>query len=119
MTINNDGLRLAEGPGKSQGELLISERLYGFVEDNGVDEEASAEGWGWYGLIRAGSVAGGWHGMLARDGFELTEAESDYLAHYVGAILYETGDGFINVTYYETSRELDAAWNDITEWCNA
>jgi hypothetical protein len=119
MATNHGGLRMADGPGKFEGELLVSERLHDFVADNGVDDEASAEGWGWYGLIRAGSFGGGWHGMLARDGFELTEAESDYLASHVGAIIYESSSGFVSVAYYETSRELDAAWNDITEWCNA
>jgi hypothetical protein len=118
MTTNDDGLRMADGPGKFEGELLISERLYDFVADNGVYEETSAEGWGQYSLVRAGSFGGRWHGMLTHDGFELTEAESDFLADYVGAILYESSDGSVHVTYYETTKELNVAWNDITEWCN-
>ena len=120
MTDTHDGLRMADGPGKFEGELLVSERLYWSTLDGGADEEYPVgEGMGWYGLIRAGSFGGGWHGMLTRDGFELNEAEADYLASHVGAILYETPDGFVSATYYETSRELNAAWDDITEWCNA
>jgi hypothetical protein len=113
MADTHEGLRMAGGP-EFEGELLISERLYDFVTDNGVDEDFPlGHGMGWYGLIRGGSFGGLWHGMLARDGFELTEAESDFLADQVGAILHESSCGFVDVEYYETTKELNADWATI------
>jgi hypothetical protein len=120
MATNNDGLRLVDGPGKFQGELLISEQLYWSTLDGITDEECPfGDGMGWYGLIRAGSSGGLWHGMLTREGFELTEDESDFLADRVGAILYESSDGAISVTYYETTWGLNKAWASILSACNA
>jgi hypothetical protein len=114
MKTNNDGMRLVDGPGKFEGELLISERLHEFVEDNGVDEDMPlGDGMGWYGLIRAGSFGGRWYGMLCLGGFELTEAESDFLADQVGAILHEDSDGFVSARYFETTREINKAWASI------
>jgi hypothetical protein len=119
MMTNDDGLRMADSRYDFVGQLLISARLWAEMSfREGPESVISAEGWGWYGLIRAGSFGGGWRGILDRDGFVLTDAESDYLADQVGAILHAAPDGAISVAYYETSRELDAAWNDIIEWCN-
>ena len=100
-------LRRADGPGKFEGELLVTELLYTATLDGGPDDEASDEFAGtWFGRL---------DGPLVQDYLadKLTDEEREFLSSQAGAILCEDTQGFVSASYYETKEALDADWNSI------
>ena len=105
-----DGLRRYPHPGKFEGELLVAVPLYQLSLDGHCDEEIgdACEGPVWFGLLR-----GPFMDITEADGEPLNEQEREFLASLAGAIVEESSDGFVSVTYYEDSDELERAWQEL------
>ena len=107
-------LRAAER-GKYEGGYLIDQ----YVATVDVTDETGDVGelGAWYGL----QVGGGdlYDAVIeaARDDMrqELTKDEKQFLAHIAGAIVEENDQGFVTVEYYEKKKELDEAWDELSE----
>ena len=101
------------GPGKF--DTMLDAAVYD-ASLNGLDEEmGEADGFGWYGLMRAPLLD-------IREQDALTPEEEEFLVEQVGAIVSEDSQGFVTVTYYETTYDLDQAWAEVAdayeEWSN-
>lgn len=95
------------GPGKFS--TMLDAYVYDVSLDSGTDEECGDSSWAgrWYGLMRGGR-------SIFKNGDpaceELTEEERNLLFDSAGVIVSESSDGFVDVDYYDTDTELDAAW---------
>jgi hypothetical protein len=101
-----DGIR-AYGPGKFN--TILDAYVYAVSLEGGCNDETGdvSETGRWYGLMRSGrSIFRNHDPMLAA----LNEAEHEMLTSSAGVILSEDSQGFVSVDYYDTPKELDAAW---------
>jgi len=108
MTMTDD-LR-PYGPGKF--DTMLDAYVYDVSCESGPDAECGSvdEVGHWYGLMRRGSTIFRNHDPNLEP---LTDAERNYLVSCAGAIIREDSNGFVDVTYYDTMAELDAAWAEI------
>jgi hypothetical protein len=84
-------------PGKFEGELNLTERLYEMsLEFGQTDDCGSVEDIGWHCLFT-----------------ELDKADLGDLDGVVAAILSEDSQGFVSATYFETEADARAAWQDL------
>lgn len=99
-------------PGKYEGELQISEYVHRLSQEWTDEEAGSCSEYGiWYGLLREPLDVS----SVLKPGETLAAEEEEFLAAQAGAIVEETDQGFVSVTYYETEEELDKAWAEIVE----
>lgn len=99
------------GPGKFN--TILDQYVYSVSMDGGADEEESyGDGGGWYGLMRGGSSIFRDHDPMLET---LNTDEQELLTSSAGVILYEDSQGFVYVTYYDTDKELDAAWDKVQQ----
>ena len=94
------------GPGKFEGSGKIGEYCYGLSLEGGCDDETTEPGDcnGWYGLF------------LLPDGLEIDHGCDD-IEMVRGAILFESSQGFVDVTTYETEGEARAEFDRIAAEC--
>jgi hypothetical protein len=99
------------GPGKFS--TILDSYVYSVSLDGGCDEEAgdSSEGC-WYGLMRNGRTIFRDHDPMLES---LNDDEREKLTSCAGVILSEDSQGFVYVTYYNTTAELDAAWRQVEQ----
>jgi hypothetical protein len=84
-------------PGKFEGEINLTEKLYELSMDSGQDEEIGDEGFGYYMLFEG----------LDKD------SELGHLEGIVSAILRLTDQGFVEGTYYEDAEYARKAWRHL------
>src|SRR5574341_262370 len=105
-------LREYDRPGKYEGGLLLDQ----YVAEQEVDDEQGnvSEDGVWYGLLRGDLVEGAVNLAIEHDD-ALTPEERRFLNDIAGAIVSETDQGFVAVSYYETLPELLDAWTDTVD----
>ena len=97
------------GPGKFS--TILDSYVYSVSLDGGADEECgSVDGGTWYGLMRNGRTIFRDHDPLLES---LNEAEQEQLTASAGVIVSEDSQGFVSVEYFETEKDLDAAWAEV------
>lgn len=100
-------LRRYEHPGKFEGGLIIDEHVYSLSLLGDGETVGSDDGGESYTRLDGPFQASG-------DVQEpLNEEEVAFLAQQAGAILYESSDGFVDVTYYASKEALNKAWTEI------
>jgi len=99
------------GPGKFRTDL--DSDIYELSLEGGPDEElGDAQDFGWYGLMSDGqSIVDDLRGL----GVELDDEGYEFLKDKAGCILNEDSQGFVTVTYYDTTKELEKAWQDLED----
>jgi len=107
----NPGKNGKRGPGKFSTDL--DSHIYDLSMDGGPDEElGDSEDFGWYGLMSDGeSIADD----LRSNGVELEDEDYEKLKAAAGVIIFLNSQGFVEVAYYDTDKELQAAWNKLEE----
>ncbi len=108
-----DGLRPYPHPGKFEGGLLVDPYVYALTLEGWGDGlgDVSEMGYFWTALglgpealKRIRKIA------LEEDKETLTREEKGLIQGSYGAIVEETEQGFVDVTYYDTKAELDRKW---------
>lgn len=114
-------IRRIKSPGKFEGEDALSLAIYEMLLDGGGDEfegdEFSGES---FTLIRGPFTMASLNGKFDLLTYHfnhpsLNRAERKYLKRQAGAILYESSQGFITTTRYTSEKDLDKAWNKVSE----
>ncbi len=104
-TENKETIR-SYGPGKFS--TILDAYVYGVSLDGCCDDEISTDGMnGWFGLMRNGRTIFKDHDPMLET---LNDAEQEQLTSCAGVIVAESSDGFVDVTYYDTDEDLNAAW---------
>lgn len=108
----------------SKFQNTLAEIIYGASLDGGPDEEcgSSSDGSGWFGLMKGDllklvvdlSVDDEEEGEYAAIA-DLEAEEIRELAAAKGAILSESTDGSVGITFFESETELLDAWKKIEE----
>jgi hypothetical protein len=107
------------GPGKFN--VLIDEYLYEVVLDTSwlEDECSYGEGDGWWGLIvnDADNLLNEVARLSKEAGEDLTDEEREYLSpnKYVGYIISEDSQGFVDVNAYSDKETLMSKWEGLKE----
>ncbi len=113
-TEGNRTYRLRKpGPGKFEGEMLVTSFIWDMSLNGGADEEAGdVETMGWYGLMKGKLVEAAKFGAKEQ-GMKLTPDEVKFLRSRAGVILSEDSNGFVGADYYQTEKALEEAWKEI------
>lgn len=98
------------GPGKF--DTILDAYVYSVSGDGGPDEQAgdSSDGPAWYGLMRNGRTIFRDHDPFLET---LNADEQKQLTECAGVIICEASSGSVEVTYYATADQLQAAWDQI------
>lgn len=105
QTTGATGIR-PYGPGK------YANQLDAYVHEVGNEDDELALDDGWYGLMRNGRTIFQDHDPNL-DG--LTDEEAETLTNSAGCIVHEDNFGFVNIEYFITTEELEAAWQTLTQ----
>ena len=104
--------------GKFEGGLYIDRYAFDISLD-GVDDEIGdiSEQGVWYGKISRGTdtIYSLIKTKMEEDEDTLTPEEEEYLADVIGIIVSEDDQGFVNVDYYESDKDLKKDWDKIAE----
>lgn len=104
-------------PGRYEGGLVIDEFVDVMTLQGAAEDEVSVEEGPYYARVALGAESLPLIEDIAQSlGETLTDEEKDFIASQAGAIVEVTDTGFVTVTYFDTERELDAAWEEIEEW---
>jgi hypothetical protein len=106
-------LRRYEHHGKFEGGLIIDEYVHAASLDGCGETVGSDDGGESYT-----SVDGPFADITPanEDGTPMFNAdEIAFLASQAGAIIYESSDGFVDVTYYDDEESYLVAWNRIVD----
>lgn len=101
------------GPGKFS--LEVDKYVYNLTLDGGCEEFGDVESFGHYCCIELGK-----DGLkdVAREakaaGDKLTLEEARLIRKRYGAILFTNSQGFVDVTYYDTKKAFDKAWEKLS-----
>ena len=107
---NNDVIR-SYGPGKFFD--IVDSYVYSISLDGGTDEEAgSVDRCGLYGILR-GCLSLSHADPRDSEFFELNSAERNLLRDTAGAIMSEDSQGFVHVSYFDTTDDLERNWAEI------
>lgn len=112
-------LRMADSPGKFEGELKITELLWSASMDGcTTDEEISLESCGYYCMIRNPSsclheIQPGEFYIDVGEKTAVTKEEAEFLGNQAGVILYESLKGFVYGEYFENDDEMNECWSQI------
>jgi hypothetical protein len=98
-------------PGKFEGGLLIDEFMWNMALDASDDETGDVDGGQHFARLNAPLSPTPDY----MNGEELTEDEHTFILKQAGAIVRTDSQGFVSVTYYATTAELDTAWDDAVE----
>ena len=106
------GLRMVKGPGKFEGELLVSELLYDEALGWGSgDEIGDVQDFGHYQRIDADAELAG--DLDKRYG--LTGEELAFMRKQVGAIIHTDNSGFVRVEWFESKKAFDRIWGKLED----
>ena len=94
--------------GKFEGGLIVDEHVYS-ISLNGCGETVGSEFRGESYTSLEGPFS------PCDDCDPLTPDEISFLASRAGAILYESSDGFVEVSYYEDEEAFLVAWNRVVD----
>lgn len=104
-------LTMEAGPGKFQGEPVLTRILYDLSMYGGDDECGSVDGLGWAGLLRGPfKIDSPFSDLTPQTRAELSAADLAYLRTLAGVILTERTDGFVSADYFTNAQELERAW---------
>lgn len=107
-------LREVDGPGKLEGGLMVDSITSNSEMFN--EEAGDVEGPGFYGLVDGGIDADTIYSFAREEGFDdFTDDEIDYLGAISGAIVFENSNGFVWVTYYDTTKDLERDWQEVLQ----
>jgi hypothetical protein len=107
MTQGND-IR-PYGPGKFN--TIVDSHVYDLSLNGGDDECGDVQVGYHYSLLRgAFKLDGSFVDFVPAVLNELTADERELLSTTAGVIIAEDSQGFVDVTYYDTTADLDAAW---------
>jgi len=99
-------LNTRQGPGKFEGEGAIGEYMYEQSMAGACDDDIQDEGFGIYDLILLEKP------VVVVEDRKLVKGEPAYWTAG-GAILFHRESGFVDVTYYDTKKEAQDAWNKL------
>ena len=102
-------LTMADGPGKFEGELLVTELAWEVTMNGGSDED-----YGRYSILRNGSTIFLDNDPFGED-FGLSDADLDFLRDSAGCILFESDYGFVYGSWFDSADELESAWEMILD----
>jgi hypothetical protein len=98
--------------GAGKFNTILDSYVYEVSLQGGCDDDMGSvqEDGVWYGLMKNGHTIFQDHdpGME-----KLNEDERKKLSECAGVIIREDSNGFVHVSYYETSADLDTAWRDV------
>jgi hypothetical protein len=106
--MTDNGIR-SYGPGKFR--TILDSYVYSVSLDGSYDDDISVGDGGWYGMMRNGRTILRDHDPELET---LNAAEQEALTSCAGVIMFERSDGIVEVEYYDTVAQLDAAWKRIT-----
>ena len=120
--LGADGLRHQCHPGEFEGGLAIDELVHAITLEGRADESAGdVEAFGAYDKVALGpdQPDDGSYDQWAHEVSiaPLNDAERAFLTKHAGAIVTTNAQGFVDVAYYETEEELEAAWRDVETLC--
>jgi hypothetical protein len=121
FTVDDEGLRAVKGPGKFGGELLLTRLFWGTGLDgfSDADMEEAGEGNGAYSLFLfdpkdAAEVIANLNSMAREQKIApLTDGEERLIRDGGGLVVFESSDGMIESTYFETAAAAQKKWDDI------
>jgi hypothetical protein len=96
-------LRRYEHPGKFEGGLIIDEYVYAASLDGCGETVGDDEGGESYTSVDAPL-------LTETDGDPFTPEELAFLANQAGAIVHESSDGFVGVTYFDDKDAYEDTW---------
>lgn len=95
--MSNPLLELNTHPGKFEGEIHLTEKLYDVTLDSGEDESlGDADTFGYYSLF-----------------LNLNNGEFDNLGGIVAAIVHTNSQGFVEGTYYDDEDTARKIWRNL------
>ena len=107
-----NGIR-SYGPGKFH--TIIDSHAYEMMALDGIDEEISIEGGGWYyGFMMLGADGAERIKEIAEEAKEpLTEDEENFLRQQAAVIFFERSDGIVETTWYNDELAAKQDWEEI------
>ncbi len=112
-------IRQSEGPGKFEGEILLTELFWQLTLESSQDDEAGSVpelGW-WAALFRFDRPDQDIEALnrAALGEGPLTEEEEELIRTHAGVIIFTGDAGFVSATYYGSREELEKAWRELKE----